>query len=200
MSSTSKYGLVLLFVLVIVSFSANYWYQQFLWRNEERPQSVAKSVHLDDARRRARSLFSGNWLEQFGQQTALFTIAVGEEPRQFAAHLLKSLAQNARVRAYAAIYVVTDQPLYFQADDFHERSDDNQNADSQQHQPALPIDIGLHLADVHFVDVDRLGFDLPLVKRPTINGKRMSERRANKLSIKWLKTQMFRFVFLFLCL
>ena len=163
-----------LLLLLVASVTLNLLYshsdqQQTQSRPVSNSRKRLRAGNGNTALASASNGVSNDAIAAFSARTAFCSIAVGSEPRQFSLNLLKSLAQNAR-SGYDIVVVLTDDVDYYATANY-----------------------GLHLAEVTFIDVAKLSFPLPTVQRPKVDGKQMSERRAHKLSIKWLKTQLFRY-------
>lgn len=165
---------VLILFLMLSSSLLIYWLSSSVVEFD-RPSSVEKLGLLNSFQQQQQSSSSSSIdVSTIGSRTAFVTIAVGQEAREFAFNMLRSLLTNA-ARDCASIVVITDDVRYF---------NDVDNVNSS------PRSAGV----VRLFDVAALPFRLPSVQRPKRQDgrRRMSERRANKLAIKWLKTQLFK--------
>lgn len=161
-----RHWLTLLCTLALVSILGNvYHHRAALQPAASKPPGNLKSRLTDAAP--SSAAVDADELSAFEQRTALVTIAYGDEARRFAMNLLRSVAANAHSEC-GAIYVFTDDAEYFRTGNY-----------------------GLHLAPVHFVE---RSVDEPLPTVAQNASVSLSSGRRGKLSIKWLKTQIFRLV------
>jgi hypothetical protein len=174
-SLTLRHWLTLLCTLALISILANVLYNaQLAPASPRRPDTNAKVAQLPPQQQQQqqqqqqindiddRGGESSSELAAFESSVALATIAYGDEARQFALNLLRSVAANVH-GSVGGVVVLTDDAEFFRSANY-----------------------GLHVVDVVFLQAP--ASELPSV--PT--SAKLSSRRAAKLGIKWLKTQLFK--------
>ncbi len=172
----------MLAVLALVSILGNLYHQHVVvWSSVSADDAATANVVVDgnvdvvadrpQSNRRAhlsvvsaRQSVDAAALASFQTQIGLVTIAYGDEARAFALNLLRSVAVNAHADL-AGVFVFTDDADFFRSANY-----------------------GLHLTPVRFLE--RVVDPLPTVA--DAGQQALSSGRRRKLSIKWLKTQIFK--------